>query len=344
MSSFALEEEGGSSSSTSRSPNANALHLDSGDNDELDLGAVLDNDPLDPQLSSPMSFKRRQKPVILSSPARIFSSLTGRRQSPLRSPTRAYGSPHVSGTSTPTRLQGLHRAGQEGVGGYGEGQNASSAKDGVPLDWYVEGPGRRVGYEDLTAIDWIFEYTKERQRLRVLYSSASGIIGYVQQLLDASQAWVILVSTGLAVGALAAAIDVTTDWLGDFKTGYCSSGPDGGAFYLSKTFCCLGYDQGAECAGWRPWAAALGIGSVGGKWAIEYLFFVLLSVPLALCSGFLVKEYAIYAKHSGIPEIKTVLGGFIIQGFLSTWTLVTKSLGLVCLLSIILVKRCSTHN
>lgn len=36
-----------------------------------------------------------------------------------------------------------------------------------------------------------------------------------------------------------------------------------------------------------------------------------------------------YAKHSGIPEIKTVLGGFVIRRFLGAWTLVTKSLGLV---------------
>lgn len=41
------------------------------------------------------------------------------------------------------------------------------------------------------------------------------------------------------------------------------------------------------------------------------------------------KEYALYAKHSGIPEIKTVLGGFVLRRFLGAWTLVIKSLGLV---------------
>ncbi len=150
-------------------------------------------------------------------------------------------------------------------------------KNGGPLDWYVEGPGRRVGYDDMTAIDWIFEYTKERQRLSVLRSSASGLIGQAQQLLDASQVWVILVLTGLAVGSVAAAIDVTTDWLGDLKAGYCSQ-LDGGAFYLNKGFCCLGYDEGAKCKGWIPWAAALGITSAAGKWFIEYFFFLSFSV------------------------------------------------------------------
>jgi chloride channel 3/4/5 len=45
--------------------------------------------------------------------------------------------------------------------------------------------------------------------------------------------------------------------------------------------------------------------------------------------------YAIYAKHSGIPEIKTVLGGFIIQHFMGPWTLVIKSIGLVSFLIIV---------
>jgi chloride channel 3/4/5 len=43
----------------------------------------------------------------------------------------------------------------------------------------------------------------------------------------------------------------------------------------------------------------------------------------------MVKTFAIYAQHSGIPEIKTVLGGFVIRRFMGTWTLVIKSLGLV---------------
>lgn len=52
-------------------------------------------------------------------------------------------------------------------------------------------------------------------------------------------------------------------------------------------------------------------------------------VALATIASFLVKKYAIYAKHSGIPEIKTVLGGFVMQKFLGGWTLLIKSFGLV---------------
>ncbi|KAI1376717.1 chloride channel [Hypoxylon crocopeplum] len=314
------EEEGSSSSSRStnelRPPNNDERdeldNLFDGDDD-----GVLSDDPLNEELAEPMSFKRKQKQSIFTQPGRLLSTLTGNRLG-----STSPRSPH-SGIETPTRLQGLNLERPESAS-----HTPTGPKEGAPLDWYVEGPGRRVGYEDLTAIDWIFEYTKERQRLRVLYSSATGIIGYIQQLLDSSQIWVILVLTGIAVGVLAAGIDVASDWLGDIKTGYCASGPEGGAFYLNKSFCCFGYDQGDKCLGWKPWAAALGIASSGGKWFIEYFFFLLLSVTFALCAGFLVKEYAIYAKHSGIPEIKTVLGGFIIRRFLGAWTLVTKSLGL----------------
>ncbi|KAK8019351.1 voltage gated chloride channel [Apiospora arundinis] len=294
------------------------------ENDDIDFldpeedTGVFENDPLDEE---PLSFKRKQKQSVLPKPARLLSAITGNRLGGTQSPAR---SPHsLSGTNTPTRPLGIDTTRSE------NGNGMTPSKDGVPVDWYQEGPGRRVGYEDMTAIDWIFEYTKERQRLRVLYSSASGLLGYVQQLLDASQVWVVLVLTGLAVGILAAGIGVTTDWLGDVKVGYCSSGKDGGAFYLNKDFCCLGYDQGEKCLGWKPWATALGVGNAGGRWFVGYFFYILFAVTFALCSSILVQEYGIYAKHSGIPEIKTVLGGFIIKRFLGVWTLITKSLGLI---------------
>ncbi|KAJ0285808.1 hypothetical protein COL940_003335 [Colletotrichum noveboracense] len=317
----------GSSSSNSNS-NSNS-NSPPGDRDELelwsedeDIADVLTEDPIRDRedLEEPLSFKRKQKQNVLSTPGRFLSAITGSRP--------GTDSPH----SSPRARTPIQDAGRPGfTSPRRTGGNATTThgtKDGAPLDWYVEGPGRRVGYEDLTAIDWIFEYTKERQRLRVLYASAQGLLGYFQQLVDSSQVWIILILTGMAVGAVAAGIDITTDWLGDLKTGYCSGGPEGGAFYLNKGFCCWGYDEFSKCAGWTPWAKALGVSSTGGKWFIEYFFFMFLSVVLACAAAILVREYGIYAKHSGIPEIKTVLGGFIIRRFLGSWTLITKSLGL----------------
>lgn len=52
-------------------------------------------------------------------------------------------------------------------------------------------------------------------------------------------------------------------------------------------------------------------------------------ILFAATASVLVGSYAIYAKHSGIPEIKTVLGGFVIRRFMGAQTLIIKSLGLV---------------
>lgn len=185
-----------------------------------------------------------------------------------------------------------------------------------------------MGYDDLTAIDWIFEYTKERQRLRYLYSQATGLFGHAQQILDASQIWIVLIATGLASGVLAAGIDVASDWLADLKTGYCRNGKGGGKFYLNRGFCCWGHEEMAQCQDWNLWSSALHVRSSAGRFVVEYIFYILYSVFFAFCASVLVKYFALFAKHSGIPEIKTVLGGFVIQRFMSLWTLIVKSLGL----------------
>ncbi|MDI1488914.1 MAG: chloride channel [Ramalina farinacea] len=236
------------------------------------------------------------------------------------------------GIQAPTLVRHFHYLRREADGSsnghVANGSAFNDTKEGGALDWYTEGPGRRVGYDDLTAIDWIFEYTKERQRLRYLYSKATGLVGYAQQVLDASQIWIILIATGVAAGVLAASIDVASDWLGDLKTGFCKTGSGGGNFWLNRGFCCWGHDEWAQCQGWTAWGRALRIKSNAGQFIVEYIFFLVFSVAFAAAASLLVQRYATYAKHSGIPEIKTVLGGFVMRRFMGGWTLLTKSLGL----------------
>jgi chloride channel 3/4/5 len=269
---FPPETQAGSSSSQSQ--------LDGGDEDDpiasySGNAALQSLDPLDDDSGDIVSFKRKQKQKAPVSLSKFLSPFTSSRTA---SPPATTSPPRVV---TP-RLNGARSLGQRPLEESGNNVNMDAypnhTKDGSPLDWYVEGPGRRVGYEDMTAIDWIFEYTKERQRLRVLYSSATGIIGYAQQMLDASQIWVVLILTGLAAGLIAASIDIASDWLGDIKTGYCSAGADGGRFYLNKYFCCWGYEEWSKCQDWITWSSALHITSPGGKWVVEYIFFIVYSV------------------------------------------------------------------
>lgn len=136
------------------------------------------------------------------------------------------------------------------------------------------------------------------------------------------------VATGIVVGGIAAGIDVVSDWLGDLKTGVCSNVENGGSFYLNKVFCCWGIESYEMCGDWRTWSSLMGIGNKSGSYVVEYIAFVVLSVLFASGASVLVNRYSVYAKQSGIPEIKTVLGGFVIRRFLGAWTLVVKSLGL----------------
>jgi chloride channel 3/4/5 len=194
------------------------------------------------------TFKRKQKgPKTGFSIPRFFSSPLGANGGGgTQSPASRAGTPHARPLRTHARapsdadviLSYLNTPGDAG------GQ-LHDTKDASGLDWYVEGPGRRVGYDDLTAIDWIFEYAKERQRLRYLQSSASGLLGHLRQLADASQVWWILIAAGLASGLIAAFINIASDWLGDLKTGVCSNAGGDGKFYLNRVFCCWGYT--GEC-------------------------------------------------------------------------------------------------
>ena len=49
-------------------------------------------------------------------------------------------------------------------------------------------------------------------------------------------------------------------------------------------------------------------------------------IIFALTSASLVKAYAPYAAGSGISEIKCIIAGFVMKGFLGFWTLLIKSI------------------
>lgn len=175
----------------------------------------------------------------------------------------------------------------------------------------------RVAYEDMTAIDWVFEYAKDRTRFKKLRTEGS----WIAKLFDACQVWLVLIWTGIASGIIAAAIDVTADWLADLKLGWCRS-----TLYLNREFCCWGEDKTERCEFWLDWQS-LSASSFWG-YLIGYAIYLGLAVLFATLASYLVTRYAPYARQSGIAEVKTVLGGFVIHHFLDASVLLIKSLGL----------------
>ncbi|KAG0325749.1 glycerol ethanol, ferric requiring protein [Dissophora globulifera] len=108
---------------------------------------------------------------------------------------------------------------------------------------------------------------------------------------------------------------ICTEWLSDIKLGHCSY-----AWWLNQKFCCWGVEsEDGYCEDWSAWS---------GFAIIDYVFYLVFATSFAASAAYLVKRYARYAAGSGISEIKCILAGFVMKGYLGGWTLIIKSLGL----------------
>ncbi|KAJ3024116.1 hypothetical protein HKX48_006472 [Thoreauomyces humboldtii] len=211
-----------------------------------------------------------------------------------------------------------------GAGGHYNATNASRTGeyDSVTSDWEMEGAGQRVAYGNFTTIDWIHDFSKERLRIRNL-RSLTGFTGNLRKAFDACQAWIIVFLVGAVTGILAAYIDVVSGWASDLKEGYCREG-----FYLNRKFCCWHVEGNRQCDQWATWSSTFNAQSGIARWWAEYFMFILFGTSFALIGAVLVGTYGPYAAGSGIPEVKTILGGFVIRKFLGGWTLLIKCIGL----------------
>ncbi|OBZ72186.1 H(+)/Cl(-) exchange transporter 3 [Grifola frondosa] len=161
---------------------------------------------------------------------------------------------------------------------------------------------KRPCYEEGSTIDWLHEELAERERKHEI-RSRHGLHGLLDLVLDSSSLWFVIILTGLGVGVAGAWLDVWVKWLGDLREGRCSYG-----FFYNQVACCSGLDPGESL--------------------LQAFVYIALSIVFAGSSAILVKTYAPYAFHTGIPEIKAILSGYVLDSFLSPWTLLIKALGL----------------
>ena len=89
------------------------------------------------------------------------------------------------------------------------------------------------------------------------------------------------------------------------------------------------------CAEWHRWSGFAPVNyflyfmfSVSGLWSEICPIDVLIrrQIIFAFTSARLVKSFAPYAAGSGISEIKCIIAGFVMKGFLGSWTLIIKSI------------------
>ncbi|CAF0877716.1 unnamed protein product [Didymodactylos carnosus] len=189
-------------------------------------------------------------------------------------------------------------------------------------------------YDDFQTIDWLKDLMRDRFRHRMLRSKRRE--SFLRKLLmyhDAWSGWLCVLLVGLSAGVIAAVIDIGTNWIIHLRNGICLN-----AFWLNREQCCwaskkLNYDRfnTEECGEWFTWPQVFGDYRTGAfEYILSYFMFILWSVIFATFAVLLVKVFAPYACGSGIPEIKTILGGFIIRGYLGKWTLLIKSIGMMC--------------
>ncbi|EJD02821.1 uncharacterized protein FOMMEDRAFT_107818 [Fomitiporia mediterranea MF3/22] len=183
-------------------------------------------------------------------------------------------------------------------------------------------------YEDFTTIDWIEDSILERnRRLRIARRveathrgpngevTPSWIRAQVLRAFTASQSWFVVSLAGACIGINAALISIITEWLSDLKMGYCSDG-----WWLNQQFCCWEIEGDEDaCDSWHPWSSVA---------PVRWLIYVLFASLFSFIASHLVKTFAKYAAGSGISEIKCILAGFIMKGYLGAMTLAIKSLTL----------------
>ncbi|KAJ2445876.1 glycerol ethanol, ferric requiring protein, partial [Coemansia sp. RSA 2424] len=179
-------------------------------------------------------------------------------------------------------------------------------------------------FDEFATVDWIDDAAKERRRLQGLWGHLgtrrrASLLSWVYLAYDAAVSWIVVLLAGVLIGVNTALISIVTEWMSDAKLGVCSTG-----WWLNQKFCC--WEEGTDdCAAWMTWDEALVGGSSG---FIKWLAFVVTGTCMAATCAFLVRGYAPLAAGSGLGEIKAILGGFVIRGFMGGWTLLMKSVGL----------------
>ncbi|CDZ97087.1 voltage-gated chloride channel [Phaffia rhodozyma] len=190
-------------------------------------------------------------------------------------------------------------------------------------------------YENFSTVDWVQDSLHERTiqakkgtfdtlrphvGISVRMQSIGGLVGWIwesgETILEEGQDWLVVGLVGMGIGLNAAFIVIVTEWLSSSRLGHCTSG-----WWLNEKFCCLEADvEGEEtCPEWHDW---------GGGDPLAWVIYVTCAIAYAFVAARIVKSFAPYAAGSGISEIKCILGGFIIKGFLGFWTLIIKSLAL----------------
>ncbi|SCV02826.1 LANO_0G00474g1_1 [Lachancea nothofagi CBS 11611] len=212
--------------------------------------------------------------------------------------------------------------------GGGQAQGSHLEQENIPIL-------TRNYYDDFTSVDWVRDYLFDVQQREELYA-LKGLSGKFRRCYSYLQDWVLIIVIALSCALLAFVIDKSEELLVDLKRGYCKPN-----FLLNEQQCCSNY----TCAKWTLWPQVFS-SFHGGTLRADFLVYLVLSLLLA----FIAAEVTLTTKYinplatktdkkkfktmyhaygSGVPEVKTILSGFVIRKFLGTYTLFSKTVALI---------------
>lgn len=228
--------------------------------------------------------------------------------------------------------------------------------------------GERLPYNDYTTIDWLHDLVgtlrtfsaegtdirqvKDSFRLRAI-ESTGGLRGHFLSAFESCQGWIAAALIGILTACVAFLVDIAEATVSDWKLGYCTTN-----LFSHRESCCtdrkpLGIAKvnlGEGCEAWHMWTDGWyrGFGIYVG---FALVFGIVSSSVTMLTKSTLpatapghgdkhrepatggdqgVTGKSMYlAAGSGIPEIKTILSGFVIPHFLDFKVLAIKAIGAV---------------
>ncbi|KAJ1946107.1 hypothetical protein GGF37_001352 [Kickxella alabastrina] len=209
----------------------------------------------------------------------------------------------------------------------------------VPMRRNANDKGIRSRYSSYTTIDWLNDDIREQARLRGMRAISGSKGWWLNHVWDPIQGWLLVVVVGTLCGLFAGFISEWTELLAGWKSGYCQAN-----WQLSQTACCR--QSAVECEYWHEWGDSH---ALSGKtiFILVGSIYTILAAAMAVRSATRITinnhgvsssvessvsptvKMAYYGAGSGIPEVKSILAGFVIHGFLGVRILIVKTLGLI---------------
>jgi chloride channel 3/4/5 len=160
-------------------------------------------------------------------------------------------------------------------------------------------------WANFTTVSWRADAVKDfEEHTSVIMSHESSFV----KIMHEAGTWAIPAFVGVATATSGAFIEKMVELWADLRFGFCTNFYTHPYMYALKENC---ESQGA----WYEWGS-------------PYVSFIIVSTLIATLSATLTWAFAPMSRGSGIPEIKTILGGFTFPEVLAGNTLVIKIIGL----------------